>query len=173
MNAERDEVCTARSSEGVSPPLSPVGFLRLAIILPADLRGQTPVAKTEDTSLCPRKRARACLQSADKFACACLCGPPIICCLTQQTWSICTDCTNRSALIDDELILKCKYWKIEMVYAPTKPKEKPDAAVIRQEAIRQRIKAAEDKYNQQLREQQVVMQDWFFHGAEKKVLSGL
>ena len=76
-------------------------------------------------------------------------------------------------MIDDELILKCKYWKIEMVYAPTKPKEKPDAAVIRQEAIRQRIKAAEDKYNQQLREQQAVMQDWFFHGAEKKVLSGL
>lgn len=61
MNAERDEVCTARSSDGVSPPLSPVGFLRLAIIVPADLRGQTPVAKTEDTSLCPRKRARACL----------------------------------------------------------------------------------------------------------------
>ena len=79
----------------------------------------------------------------------------------------------RSALIDDELILQCKFWKVPMDYAPTKPKEKPDAAVIRQAAVRERLKKAEEEYAKVLRAPQEDMQNWFFHKAEKNLLASL
>ena len=58
-----------------------------------------------------------------------------------------------------------------MVFAP--PKEKTDASSIRQAAIREALKAAEDAYNKKLNEPQEDMQNWFFHKAEKNLLAGL
>ena len=58
-----------------------------------------------------------------------------------------------------------------MVFAP--PKEKADAASIRQAAIREALKAAEDAYNTKLNEPQEDMQNWFFHKTEKNLLAGL
>ena len=73
---------------------------------------------------------------------------------------------RRAALIDDELILACKFWKVPMDFAP--PKEKADAAAIRQALVREKLKEAETKYAAELKANTEVMTDWFFHGAERK-----
>jgi hypothetical protein len=83
---------------------------------------------------------------------------------------VCLREMRRAALADDELILQCKFWKIPMVFAP--PKEKADAAAIRQAGVRAALKAAEDAYTRKLNEPQEDMQNWFFHKAEKNLLAG-
>ena len=53
-----------------------------------------------------------------------------------------------------------------MDFAP--PKEKADAAAIRQALVREKLKEAETKYAAELKANTEVMTDWFFHGAERK-----
>ena len=78
---------------------------------------------------------------------------------------------RRAALIDDELILQCKFWKVPMQFAV--PKEKPDASAVRQAAVREALKTAEQNYARSLKEPVLDVQDWFFHKAEKRVLEGI
>ena len=71
-----------------------------------------------------------------------------------------------AALIDDELILKCKFWKVPMRFAP--PKEKPDAALQRQALVKADLDAAEKEYNRAEAELADTMKDWFFHRSERR-----
>ena len=69
-----------------------------------------------------------------------------------------------AAAVDDELFLQCKFWKVPFIPAP--PKEKGDAAAVRQSAIREDLKKAEDAWNQSLKESEDAVKDWFFHRTE-------
>ena len=68
-----------------------------------------------------------------------------------------------SAMIDDELILKCKHWKVDMQF-PEK-KEKPDAAAARQQRVRALIETAEKAYAIKLKEPFDAMREWFYMPA--------
>ena len=68
-----------------------------------------------------------------------------------------------SAMIDDELILKCKHWKVTMQF-PEK-KEKPDAAAARQQRVRRLIETAEKAYYKTMAEPFEAMREWFYMPA--------
>ncbi len=72
-----------------------------------------------------------------------------------------------SALIDDELTLKCKHWQIPMQFAP--PKEKADACAARQARVRSSLEKAEKAYYEAQKEPFDAVQDWFYHKAEERV----
>mmetsp|Transcript_51499 Transcript_51499/g.133800 ORF Transcript_51499/g.133800 Transcript_51499/m.133800 type:complete len:82 (+) Transcript_51499:141-386(+) len=67
-----------------------------------------------------------------------------------------------SALIDDELRGLCKYWSIPMQEPQSKPKEKPDQALARQEKLRASIKQAETAYYSELKGVYEDMTSWFY-----------
>ena len=71
-------------------------------------------------------------------------------------------------MIDDELILRCKHWKVEMRFAP--PKEKPDAAASRQAIVRSELERAEKSYYAEMAETTNTMKDWFFDRMPEHLL---
>lgn len=71
------------------------------------------------------------------------------------------------ALVDDELMMQCKHWRI--AFRPPVPKEKPDACATRQAAIREDLKKAELDWSKQMAEPVDAVKDWFFHKAEAAI----
>lgn len=75
-------------------------------------------------------------------------------------------CLHSRAAIDDELMLQCKHWRVPMRVAP--PKEKADAAALRQSQVRDDLKKAETEYYRAQAETMAAVRDWFYHTAEKR-----
>ena len=84
------------------------------------------------------------------------------------TLVVCVFLIDLSALIDDELILKCKHWAIPMRFAP--PKEKADATAVRQALVREELEQAEKAYYKAQAEATEAVKDWFYHRAEARIL---
>lgn len=74
--------------------------------------------------------------------------------------------------VDDLLILECKHWKVPMIF-PEGKKEKKDAAEVRQNAVRERIKKAQEAYAKELAAPAEAMQSWFFHKSEAAIKANM